>query len=69
MEPIKFNYPPDVAAKFVDEMTESAKNDPKASEKERAVFEDIQTMVHFAKSQLIPLEATSPAEPVNNHKS
>lgn len=41
MEPIKFNYPPDVAAKFVDEMTEYAKNDPKASEKERAVFEDI----------------------------
>lgn len=69
MEPIKFNYPPDVAAKFVDEMTEYAKNDPKASEKERAVFEDIQTMVHFAKSQLLPLQAPAPAEPGTNHKS
>lgn len=69
MEPIKFNYPPDVAVKFVDEMTEHAKNDPNANEQERAVFEDIQTMVHFAKSQLIPLQATAQAEPVNNHKS
>lgn len=58
-----------MAAKFVDEMTEHAKNDPNASEQQRAVFEDIQTMVHFAKSQLIPLQATAPAEPVNNHKS
>lgn len=69
MEPIKFNYPPDVAAKFVDEMTEHAKNDPNASEQQRAVFEDMQTMVHFAKLQLLPLQATAPAEPVNNHKS
>ena len=69
MEPIKFNYPPDVAAKFVDEMTEHAKNDPNASEQQRAVFEDIQTMVHFAKSQLMPLQATAPAEPGTNHKS
>ena len=58
-----------MAAKFVDEMTEYAKNDPKASEKERAVFEDIQTMVHFAKSQLLPLQAPAPAEPGTNHKS
>ena len=69
MELIKFNYKPDVAAKFVDEMTEHAKNDPNASEQQRAVFEDIQTMVHFAKSQLMPLQATAPAEPGNNHKS
>ena len=69
MEPIKFNYPPDVAAKFVDKMTEHAKNDPNASEQQRAVFEDIQTMVHFAKSHLMPLKATAPAEPGNNHKS
>ena len=69
MELIKFNYPPDVAARFVDEMTELAKNDPNASEQHRAIFEDIQTMVHFVKSQLLPLQAPAPAEPGNNHKS
>lgn len=69
MEPIKFNFPPDVAVKCVDDMTDEAKNDPNASEQQRAVFEDIQTLVHFAKSQLLPIQAPAPAEPGNNHKS
>lgn len=46
-----------MAVKSVDDMTECAKNDPEASEQERAVFEDIQTLVHFAKSKLLPVQA------------
>lgn len=69
MEPIKFNYPPDVAVKCVDDMTEHTKNDPEASEQQRAVFEDIQTLVHFAKSQLLPIQAPAPTESGNNLKS
>lgn len=69
MEPIKFNFPPDVAVTFVNQMVESAKSDPDASEKERAVFEDIQTLVNLARKQLVATQAPAPAEPGNNHKS
>lgn len=69
MEPIKFNFPPDVAVTFVNQMVESAKSDPDASEKQRAVFEDIQTLVNLARKQLVATQAPAPAEPGNNHKS
>lgn len=69
MEPIKFNYPPDVAVTFVNQMVESAKSDPEASEKQRAVFEDIQTLVNLARKQLVATQAPAPAEPANNIKS
>lgn len=69
MEPIKFNYPPDVAVTFVNQMVESAKSDPEASEKQRAVFEDIQTLVNLARKQLVATQAPAPAESANNIKS
>lgn len=62
-KPIEFNYPPDVAARFVDELL----NNPKATEKERALFEDLRTLVQVAIAQLKPIAATVPAEPAKHN--
>lgn len=69
MEPIKFNFPPNVAVTFVKRMFEQAKSDPDVSEKERAVFEDIQTLVNLARKQLVATQAPAPEEPGNKNKS
>lgn len=69
MKPINFNYPPDVAVTFVNQMVESAKNDPDASEKERAVFEDIQTLVNLARKQLVFAQAPDNGGTVDKIKS
>lgn len=70
MEPIKFNYRPDVAVKAIDTMVEQNANDPECEPKQRKIFEDMQTLVHLGFSTLSkePLK-TGPAIPGNNQKS
>ena len=69
MEPIKFNYPPDVAVKYIENIVEKAKTDPQISDQQRAVFEDIQTLVHLAQTILMPVQAPAPGGTGKNIKS
>lgn len=55
MKPLQFNYPPDVAVSFVEHMVKNTKTDPQATSEQRAVIEDVQTLVKFAQSQLRPV--------------
>lgn len=57
MEPIRFNFPPEIAVKCLDDMVEHSKTDPNASEEQRAVFDDMRTLAHFALAQLTPVKA------------
>lgn len=70
MEPLKFNYRPDVAVKAIDTMVEQNANDPECVPEQRKIFEDMQTLVHLGASMLCeePLK-TDPANPGNNLKS
>ena len=69
MEPIRFNFKPDVAAQYVDKLVEQVNADEKAEPQLRAVVEDVRTLVKFAISHLTPVKATAPAESGKNHKS
>lgn len=69
MNPIKFNYRPDIAASYVDAMVERVNNDPEAKPEQRAIFDDIKTMVHFAMEHLMPLQATAPGGTGKQQKS
>lgn len=59
MEPILLNYPPQVAEQAVDGMMQQAEQDPNCDENKKAIFKDVQILVKFAISQLLPLPAPS----------
>lgn len=70
MEPLKFNYRPDVAVKAIDTMVEQKANDPECVPEQRKIFEDMQTLVHLGMSCLSKEPSkTDPANPGNNLKS
>lgn len=69
MNPINFNYPPNIAVSFIDDMVERANNDPNAKPVQRAIFEDIKTLVHLAMQHLMPEPAPAHGGTVDNKKS
>lgn len=70
MEPIKFNFRPDIAVKAIDTMVEQNADNPEVTPEQRKIFEDMQTLVHLGLLTLSkkPLK-TGPAIPGNNQKS
>lgn len=69
MELIKFHYPPNVAVAFIDATVEEVKKDPEANPKQKAIFEDVQTMLRLALEHLEPVKATAPGGTGLKHKS
>lgn len=69
MKPIKFNYPPSVAVAYIDATVETIKKDSEANPKQKAVIEDVQTMLHFALEHMEPVNGTAPSGTGSKQKS